>query len=45
MLTPVMESLIDDHLDMVAKNQIPLLPEHSTFLLVKQPATARSLNP
>ena len=25
MLTPVMESLIDDHLDMVAKNRIPAI--------------------
>ena len=38
-----MESLIDDHLDMVAKTRSRLLPEHSTFLLVKQPATARLL--
>ena len=31
MLTPVMESLIDNHLDMVAKNQIPAIARAPSF--------------
>lgn len=43
MLTPVMESLIDNHLDMVAKNQIPGIEVNSYYRQMNQAPDSQEL--